>query len=396
MTSSTSRRRFLTGAATAGIAFGAAIPRIGHTARARDPRLIVVVLRGALDGLSAVPPVGDPAYARIRGALAPANPLPLDGTFALHPRLVHLHQQYKAGQAAIIHASATAYRDRSHFDGQDVLESGYPVPGHNESGWLNRALNALPAAQKTRIRGIAGGNLTPLTLRGPAEVLGWSPGSLRDNDGDLVPRVMDLYRQTDPVLAKVLDEAVRTGQLAAGYTGPATLGSLGDPKTMLALADGVSRIMAAADGPRVAVMAFESWDTHASETGRLNVQLGGLDAALGAFQAGLGPAWRDTAVLVVTEFGRTAAINGTVGTDHGTGAAAILTGGAVKGGRVIADWPGLAPAQLYQGRDLRPTTDIRAVCKGLLAELYDVPPATLDEVVFPDSGVVRPMTGLVA
>ena len=386
-------RRHLLGLLGASVAFGAIVPRLASAAGARDSRLIVIVLRGALDGLSAVPPVGDSGFAGLRGTFSSAQPLPLDGFFALHPAMPNLARQFKTGQAAIVHACATPYRDRSHFDGQDVLESGYPVPGHSDSGWLNRFLATLQGGQK--IAGVSGGNLTPLILRGNAEVLGWAPVTLQAADGDLVPRLMTLYGQSDPLLAHVLDEATRTGRIAAGFTPQSVSGGLSDPNTMVALAQGISHLMAAPGGPRIAAVALEGWDTHASEISRLNTLLAGLDSALAAFETTLGALWQDTAIMVVTEFGRTVAVNGTLGTDHGTGTAAFLTGGAIRGGRVIADWPGLKPAQLYQARDLAPTTDLRAVCKGLLADLYGATEPSLTADVFPGSDAVRPMRGLV-
>ncbi|ESQ88116.1 DUF1501 domain-containing protein [Asticcacaulis benevestitus] len=378
-------------------AFGGLIPVIGQAAGSRDPRLIVIVLRGALDGLTAVPPIGDPDYASLRGDLAvdKAAALPLNDLFGLHPSLVNLARQYHAGQATILHACASPYRDRSHFDGQDVLESGYSVPGHTESGWLNRFLETLPAEQKVGSKGLGIGSTTPLIMRGPADVLGWAPSTLRAADPDLAPRLMDLYTKSDPALASLLDEAIKTGKIASGQTPITAMGGAGDPKTMVAMAEGTARLLTAADGPRVAALAFEGWDTHAREAQRLTQLLTGFDNALGAFETTLGPVWNQTAILVVTEFGRTAAVNGTQGTDHGTATMAFLTGGAVKGGRVIADWPGLKAAQLYQGRDLTPTTDLRAVAKGLMAELYDTSSSALARRVFPDSAGVAPMRGLI-
>ncbi len=397
MTFSPTRRHVLTlaGALGASLGFGAVMPRLARAAGARDPRLVVIVLRGALDGLSAVPPIGDPGYAGLRRPVADIAPVPLDGIFALHPAMPNLARQYRAGHAAIIHATATGYRDRSHFDGQDVLESGFAAPGDTSSGWLNRFLAGVPAEQKATLTGLSGGNLTPLILQGPAEVLGWSPANLKLGDSDLTPRLMDLYQQSDPMLANVLDEAIRTGRIASGFTGQGAAAS-GNHKAMVALSDGVARLLAAPGGPRVAAIAFDGWDTHALETDRLNSLLDGLDASLTTFETTLGPVWQDTAILVVTEFGRTAAFNGTGGTDHGTATTAFLTGGAVRGGRGITDWPGLQPAQLYQARDLMPTIDLRSVSKGLLADLFGAPETMLATDIFPDSAAVRPMTGLVA
>jgi uncharacterized protein (DUF1501 family) len=222
---------------------------------------------------------------------------------------------------------------------------------------------------------------------------------------DTAMRVLDLYAAADPALGLALHQGLDTDKLAikAGsepaMAGPRGAPGADNPKGMAQIAEGAARIMAAEDGPRIAALAFEGWDTHAREgggTGRLAALLGGLDASLGAFEQSLKPHWKDTAILVVTEFGRTARINGTAGTDHGTGTVAFLAGGAVKGGRVIADWPGLKDAQLYQGRDLKPTTDLRTVAKGVLADLYGVSAAALAERVFPNSAAAAPMQGLIA
>lgn len=394
------RRHLLAGIGVTA-AFGGAIPAIGHAAGARDPRLVVIVLRGAMDGLCAVPPVGDPDFATLRGAFQQDGNLPLDATFALHPALGNFGRQYKAGQALVIHAVASPYRDRSHFDGQDVLESGQTAPGHIESGWLNRALVALPAAQAANPKGLSPkglgvGGMTPLIIRGQAPVLGWAPSTLKAADPDLPARLTALYAQSDPQLSQTLKEAIDTGRIIGPNSMAGAYGGPGDPKTMEAMAQGAAKLLAQPDGPRIAALAFEGWDTHATEPQRLAKQLQGLDMALAAFETSLGPVWNDTAVLVVTEFGRTAAVNGTDGTDHGTATVALLTGGAVKGGRVLTDWPGLKPAQLYQNRDLAPTTDLRSVAKGLLAEMYDLPDSALSGAIFPDSADAKPMRGLVA
>ena len=384
------------------------LPKLASAANQRDPRLIVITLRGALDGLSAVAPIGDPNYASLHGQLAlslageyPA--LPLDGFFALNPAMPVFARLYKDRHAALVHATATAYRERSHFDGQDVLESGYPKPGSVELGWLNRALEALPQGDRISTKcGLAVGPSTPLIMRGAAPILGWSPQRMAAASDDLAARVMDLYAHSDPVLEAALAKGLETEKMAE-RDGMGNLGGQNKGPNratgMRLAAEGAAKLMAADDGPRVAALAFDGWDTHANEggaTGRLAQLLGGLDGAFEAFESGLGPKWRDTAIVAITEFGRTARINGTTGTDHGTATVAFLVGGAVKGGRVIADWPGLKDAQLYEGRDLKPTTDLRAVLKGLLADQLGLPPVVLGEKVFPQSASVAPTRGLLA
>ena len=399
----TPTRRAVLGASSALFAW-AFIPRFAHAAGGRDPRFITIILRGALDGLTAVPPVGDPDYQTLRQSIAmttsgPEAALPLDSFFALHPSMPNFNRLYRAGQAAVVHASATPYRDRSHFDGQDVLESGYEMPGRVDSGWLNRMLEGLPKGDKvspgaSEIRGLSVGANAPLVIRGKAPVLGWSPSNLQPVSDDLPPRLMDLYNHTDPLFAKILAEGISTGKIAAGLDVKAR-GGPGDPTGMEQMARGAARLLAQDDGPRVAALAFEGWDTHAGEVDRLNKLLVGLDNSFAAFQQELGPSWKDTAIFVATEFGRTAQVNGTQGTDHGTGTTAFLAGGAIKGGRVIADWPGLKQAQLRDGRDLAATTDLRAVVKGIAVDLLGASPAALMRDVFPGSDHVLPMKGLI-
>jgi uncharacterized protein (DUF1501 family) len=393
---STRRQFMLWGGAAA---FGAFIPVVSSAAGATDPRFITIVLRGALDGLSAVPPVGDPDYMQIRGAQLQALGAvhSLDSMFSLHGAMPNFAADYKSGQALVVHACASPYRDRSHFDGQDVLESGFATPGHIDSGWMNRLLQMLPKAQRVRpVQGLATGTTTPLTIRGPAEVLGWAPTALTLDDPDLLGRIQDLYRQSDPILSDTFEAALQTRKITAGFTAGSARGGPSDPEMMVAMATGTAQILAKTDGPRIAALAFEGWDTHTAEIPRLNRLLGGLDKALLAFKQTLGPAWKDTAILVITEFGRMVAINGTQGTDHGTGTTAFLTGGAVRGGRVIADWPGLKTPQLYQARDLKPTTDIRSIAKGVIMGLYDMPESILSETVFPDSASTPALTNLIA
>ena len=391
------------------------MPKLAR-AEGRDPRLLVIVLRGALDGLGAVAPVGDPDWVGLRGDRAlvldgktPA--LPLDSFFALNPAMPNLHRLYKAQQACIVHATATPYRERSHFDGQDVLESGVARPGFTDSGWLNRALVALASDGRVDLRGSSAlgvGAVTPLVVRGQAPVLSWVPQKkLLPASADTQARLLDLYQHTDPKLAAALETRIRLAALAGG-TGPddptsddASLPPPGIARIRAYVAEvaaTAARMLAKADGPRVGAASLIGWDTHINEgaaVGQLANLLGVLDGALAAIETNMGDAWRDTVVAVVTEFGRTARINGTDGTDHGQGTVAFLAGGALRGGRVLADWPGLKPAQLYEGRDLKPTTDLRSVLKGLLKDHLRVDESVLASSVFPDSADVVPSAGLV-
>ena len=378
-------------------------------ADSRRPRFVLVILRGALDGLASVPPLGDRNYGELRRELALHAPgetggaLPLNGFFGLHPSLEFLHQCYAARELTVLHALASPYRERSHFDGQDVLENGTPRPHALQTGWLNRALAAAPAPA-AREAGVSLGQNVPLVMRGPAAVTSWSPSKLMALDEDTLSRITELYAG-DALLATRLADALAANTIAAGDDGEAGMMA---PQTAPAAVRGSARyaevvraaagFLRRADGPKVAVFDTSGWDTHANEggaQGQLAGRLGELDAGLATLRQELGPAWKDTAVLLLTEFGRTAAVNGTRGTDHGTATAGFLLGGAVAGGRVIADWPGLTARALYQGRDLAPTLDVRSVLKGVLAEHLAVPARALEQQVFPESSAASALRGLI-
>ena len=407
---SPSRRELLL---ASGVLFAwAHLPKIA-LAEGRDPRLMVVILRGALDGLAAVAPVGDPNWVKLRGDSAltlggTAPALPLNDFFALHPAMPALHRLYKAKQATILHAAATPYRARSHFDGQDVLESGYPTAGYSETGWLNRAVATLTPGAPVTARGrsaFAIGSIAPLVVRGPAPIVSWAPPTLPSASDDTLARLLDLYRHTNPTLAQALEERVGL-EAIVGAEPMSVARRRGDRKTASGIrthfarqAEVAAKFLSRPDGPRIGAISLEGWDTHSNEgivDGRMAALLGALDGAIEAIEKGMGSAWRETVVIIATEFGRTARINGSYGTDHGTATVAFLIGGALKGGRVIADWPGLRTNDLYEGRDLKPTADLRAAFKGVLAEHLGVPDAALDKTIFPETATLRPLRGLLA
>jgi len=396
------------------LAASAALPNVLFANTGGGARLVVVILRGALDGLAAVPPHADPHYAELHRELCIGAPgstdgaLALDHTFGLHPSLAFLHERYLAGEVLVFHAVASPYRDRSHFDGQNVLENGLTKPMGTADGWLNRALAALPRRGGPGERAVAISQNVPLILRGDSPVMSKSPEPLPDVDEELLARLADLYSKDDWFSAR-LSEAVRTSRLAEEggqleASGDAAAMAPQNAALKAAAPDrisGVARMAAALmrsdGGPEVAVIEAGGWDTHANQgaaKGALAQRLGGLDRALKGLAEELGPLWTRTAVLVVTEFGRTAAMNGTRGTDHGTGGCAFLVGGSVRGGRVIADWPGLARTALLDNRDLRPTLDLRSIFKAVLGEHMRVDAKTLSVRVFPDSGGARPLQGL--
>lgn len=347
-----------------------------------ERRLVVVLLRGALDGLAAVPPVGDPRWSSLRPQAAAEQerfgaPLPLEGPFALHPRLGTLHQWFGEGQLLVVHAVASPYRERSHFDAQQLLESGGTRAFALQTGWLGRAMEAAHSP------GVALSAALPLALRGASGATSWAPSSQPDADPDLLDRIARLYTQDaqlGPAFAMAREQ--RSGVMAGAR------GS-GD---FVALARQAGRFLATPGGPPIAWIDSGGWDTHSQQAQRLSRQLESLDKGLAALRESLGPRWATTTVLVMTEFGRSAAMNGSAGTDHGTAGVALLAGGTVAGGRVLADWPGLAPQQLFEGRDLRPTLDLRALIKPVVQWQLPIASAALDRDVLP--GAPRGLDGL--
>ena len=378
------RRRFL---ALSGLASGLLLtPRLALAAAHTDRRLVFIILRGAMDGLATVMPIGDPAYAALRGNFGPppnaGTPIALGGEFALHPALAETGELYARGEALFVHAIASPYRERSHFDAQNVLETGGTAAYALKDGWLNRLLPLLPATGEPAV---ALSPTVPMALRGSAPSTSYAPSQLPQADEDLLGRVAAMYAgdpQLHALWSQALDARLLAGTEAQGRANPEALGKL------------AATFLAKPDGARVAVIELLGWDTHAGQAGRLNAQLKQLDGTIAALRTGLGSDWSKTVVLAATEFGRTAAPNGTGGTDHGTGGVALVAGGAVKGGRVVTDWPGLAPAQLYEGRDLKPTADLRALFAGLAAEHFRIDPQRVARTVF-GSDPIRPLTGLV-
>ena len=354
----------------------------------RQPRFVWIILRGAMDGLSALVPYADPGYSRLRKSTAipvggSDGAFKLDADFALHPALANLHRWYQQGQVKAWPAVATYYRERSHFDGQNVLESGGNAPYQLDDGWLNRALQVL-RQRDLAVRGLAVGSSVPLTLTGSVEVESWSPSRLPAPADDLYSRLSRLYAE-DEMLSTRLQSLQQTKSELDSMTMDATDGRNNTAFTQLV--DAAAQLMSVDGGPQVATLELGGWDTHANQgslSGRLANQLTMLDRGLASLAEGLGDVWNDTRVLVMTEFGRTAAENGTGGTDHGTASLAFALGGAIKDGGIRGDWPGLAASDLYQNRDLRPMTDARDVIADTIRQSWSLTEAEIAKI-FPVS-----------
>ena len=398
-------------------------------------KMVVVICRGGMDGLTVSPPVGDPDYAALRGAVAvsPDQALKLDGTFGLHPALESVHALALKGQARIAPAIASPDRARSHFEAQDVLETGAAQVYGVGTGWLNRTLEVMGPS---KIEALSVGATAPLILRGKVQAASWSPGKGVDETARLPTLLQDLYK-SDPMMGPAFARGLETeamAQAAMTALNPAPTPVSTDATAMAPqmaskamwqnavnssppqamtqdaraiagqrqgredarkLGATLAGFMVQDGGPRIAAISLDGWDTHAGQVGQLNTRLSYLDAVLDGLNTGLGEEWRNTVVVAATEFGRTARVNGTGGTDHGTASTALVLGGGLKKGGIIGDWPTLRQEALFENRDVRPTLDMRGLFKGMLAEHMGVDRAALETTVFPDSVDAKPVTGLV-
>lgn len=381
------RRSILAGSLVLGSA-SLALPRMGLARTPGTRNLLFVLLRGAADGLAMLAPVEDQGFAALRERSLPdyAAARRAQGFFAIHPALDEVGAAYERGEALFVHAAATAYRERSHFDGQNLIETGGTRPYGLRDGWLNRLVALTAEAHGAPPRALAIAPTMPLALRGNAPASSYAPSSLPEASGDFMDRVAQLYADDDQ-LGALWARAMETRAMAQG----SDTRNLRDARAAGELA---ASLMREEEGARIAMVELGGWDSHANQPGQFNRSARQLDALLGAYRAGMGSAWGNTLVLVATEFGRTARYNGTNGTDHGTGAAAIAMGGAVAGRRVIADWPGLAERTLFEGRDLAPTTATESVLAGAAAEHFGLDPKMAMARLFPGRSAL-PLGGIV-
>jgi uncharacterized protein (DUF1501 family) len=381
------RRFFLASSGATAALSSLTFPRLAFARANTAKRFVFIIQRGAADGLAIVAPIGDPAFRGVRGAFADdlAGGAKLDSFFTLHPALGETAKLYAGKQALFVHAVASPYRDRSHFDGQNVLETGGSAAYRLKDGWMNRMLSLLPAEDA---KALALSSTVPAALRGSHEVSSYAPSALPNASDDLLARVSKLY-EGDQQLHALWTAAMETRTMAGDLSGGG--GQNGAATGALA-----AKLLAGDGGARIAMIETGGWDTHSGQRGRLAAQLRGLDQLVSALRTGLGADWANTLVIVATEFGRTAAPNGTGGTDHGTASATMLLGGAVAGGKVIADWPGLSQAALYEGRDLKPTTDLDSLFAAALAQHYGLEPARVAASLFPETRGSMPRQTLIA
>ena len=391
-----SRRGFLAGAV--GLYTSTLFPGpVFASTTSANRRLMIVILRGGLDGLSVLVPYGDRDYEALRGDLTVSRERinGISDLFGLHPALSNIHNLYRSGQAAFIPSVGLPVRTRSHFQCQANLEDGMPSVGGSSSGWLNRLLVRSPR------HGISagGGPLTvgpvPRILSGQAPVLSWSPSWFAPPASQVQSALTRMYRNEHADLGR----AYARGRAVQSATTRATSSIDRQQDPLLYGFLGAAKLLSANSGPRVAVLSVSGWDTHAAQgtlEGQTMNRLSLLDQCIGAFRREMSAsAWSQTIVLCVSEFGRTVRVNGTQGTDHGVGMPVLMFGGAVAGG-IHGDWPGLAEGSLIDGRDLRPTADIRSVFKGVLHEHMGLSSSLLHDVAFPSSRREAPiMSGLV-
>jgi uncharacterized protein (DUF1501 family) len=387
------RRDFVLGMCAGGLATFSA-PLVSFARVPGRGRLVFVLLRGGFDGLAAVVPYGDPGYRSLRGAMAydPSDLVDLGAGFGLAPGLAPLADLWEADELAVVHAMAIPYRTRSHFDGQAILETGLGSPDGASDGWMNRLLQVMDG-ERTGLAVAAG---LPRSLSGEFPVATWSPVELGVLDDGYLERLHVLYR-ADRALYDRFEAGLQMREVASDDEMAADMRGRGRQGRIAPVMRAAARFVNAPGGPNVAAVEFGGWDTHANQGmvgGNLDRLLGQLAEGIMAFREEAGASWADTALVVMTEFGRTARPNGTGGTDHGTAGAGFVIGPGVSRSSVVTDWPGLGERSLYEGRDLKPTLDTRAILKGVIGGVFDLTAAQTARV-FPGSDGVRPINGLI-
>jgi len=362
-----------------------ALPNMAFANSGGSKKFIFILQRGAADGLMALAPTGDPAFEDMRGSFVRDLEAShkVDSYFTMHGALNNMERLYAKKQLVLAHAISSSYRDRSHFDGQNVLETGGAAPYVLNTGWLNRLIGLLPDGRR---KAIGLGQTLPLALRGEYAAASFTPNATLDPHADLLSQVSDLYSD-NPLLSSAWEQALQTRDMVGD------VGKIGR-RDFAAIGELMSRLIKGPEGANIATYETTGWDTHTGQSFRSKTELGRLDSFIAALQTGLGDDWDNTVVVVATEFGRTVRMNGTQGTDHGTGSLAYILGGAVRGGRVISDWPGIGSSNLLDGRDLMPTTSLEMMLAGVIGDHFKLDSEKVSRELFPGSIDGTPVTGI--
>jgi uncharacterized protein (DUF1501 family) len=377
------RRELLKISASAALTASLTSVKTVFAAPPTDARFVLVFLRGAMDGLHALAPYADPLYAKLRPKLAlkknadEDSVIDLDGYFGVHPSLKLFADMYQNKELVFMPAVATQYRKRSHFDGQNFFENGSGRPFGARDGWLNRSVLQMSGGD-ARL-GLSVGSNIPFILQGDAPVQTWGESPFKDVDEDFLKRLEYAY-QDFPDFRKALQNAQMSPAMSEDMSGGKKRQK---NKDFLRASRAVSELLARPDGPRVAVMELGGWDTHFGQNFRLKQLFSKLSEGTGALRDGLAPVWDKTVIMIASEFGRTAAENGSQGTDHGTGGLSIIMGGNVAGGKIVGDWPGLDHTRLYEKRDLAPTNSMEALSAILLRDHLKISEKNISDAILP-------------
>jgi uncharacterized protein (DUF1501 family) len=370
-----SRRDFLKGTATSLFLAGFNLPALATSSRKKN--LVVIMLRGGMDGLCAVPVIGDKNFEKRRKSILIENTIKLNSDFALHPKLIGFNKCWNENTGSIVHATSIPYKQRSHFEGQNLMESGGKVPYQEKTGWVGRAMKLA----NLQGDGLALSLPMPLLLRGIPKNNNYFPTWGRLPRKDTLDLLKSVYADSseDELLQMMDFIKKRKDEQMMGGTGG------GDRQKNKNLARQAAKYLRKSDGPRVAVFEVNGFDTHAAQGGVDGTHtecLVEMDEIINNLRDNLQEAYKDTVILTVTEFGRTIKQNGGNGTEHGYGTAIFMAGGLLKKSQVHTDWPGLKRKEMYEGRDLNATIDARSVYASAMSTVFDLDFKRIQKDVF--------------
>jgi len=370
-----SRRDFLKGTATTLFLAGFNLPALASSSKKKN--LVVIMLRGGMDGLCAVPVIGDKNFEKRRKSILIENTIKLNSDFALHPRLIGFNKCWKENSGTIVHATSIPYTQRSHFEGQNLMESGGRVAYQEKTGWVGRAMKLA----NLQGDGLALSLPMPLLLRGIPKNNNYFPSDGRLPRKDTLDLLKSVYAESseDELLEMMNYIKKRKDEQMMGGTGNR------DKRKNKNLARQAATYLRKSDGPRVAVFEVNGFDTHAAQGGVDGTHtkcLVEMDEIINNLRDNLQEAYKDTIILTVTEFGRTIKQNGGNGTEHGYGTAIFMAGGLLKKSQVHTDWPGLKRKEMYEGRDLNATIDARSVYASAMSTVFDLDFKRIQKDVF--------------